>query len=364
MKLEDLKEIVKAGTIGPSPFNIQAVKYQYDEKSETLNVLLDTDRAFMKPLTSEHTFKEHCIGAGACVENIRLAAEKLGYKANVEYAPNEADRFHLAKITFCSCTPYESPLYAAIPKSWSNRYKMIDKELPANEIEEIKKILDEYKEYFRLELVTEKEQRMGIAKLSAKAETMNWSLKSTQSKHRSFLKFSDKEMQEKRDGISVWEFGIPKFLAPVMKPFTQWSVYRFFVPLGIAHYVGWTARMRKGKTVKSFFIFVIKKKESVKRWLVGGEMIQKMLLYSTMKGIDHQWFSSIYIWDDVVNGLGDVNCLNSSYQKKARTYSETLRKVLPLAKDEYILASLALGYVNKPMTKKFRRGVDEVLTIS
>lgn len=363
MNLEDVKKIVEAGIIGPSPFNIQAVRYEYIESTETLNVCLDSDRAFMKPLTSEHTFKEHCIGAGACVENIVLCAEKLGYKANVTYAPDKSDRFLLAKINFDNCTPSESPLYSFIPKSWSNRCKMIDKEIPVTELEAIQKIADEYKDYFRLELVTEKEQRLEIAKLSAKAETMNWSLKATQSKHRSFLKFSNKEMEEKRDGICVWDFGIPEFLAPIMKPFTQWSVYRFFVPLGIAHYVGWTSRMRKGKTVKSFFIFIIKEKEDVKRWLIGGEMIQKILLYSTMKGIDHQWFSSIYIWDDVANGLGDINCLSDSYKKKALEYSDVLRKILPIAKNEYVLASLALGYVDRPMTKKYRRTVEDVLFV-
>ena len=364
MNLADLKELVYKAQLGPSPFNIQAVKYIYGENNESLYVRLDNERAFIKPLTAQHTLKEHCIGVGACIYNIKLAAPKLGYKAIVTYCPDSKDDNLLAKIEFEKCATSEHELYPFIEKSWSNRVKMQkDRVIPQEQMNEIKNIVAQYGDRFTLDIVTDEQRRNGITKIAAAAEAMNWSIKGTQSKHRHYLKFTSGDMEKKRDGIAVWEFGIPKIFGPAAAVFTKWPVYRFFVPLGIGKFVGWTSRAKKGKCVRSYFVFLEKGEVGVKQWLEGGEMIQHVLLYAKSKNIDHQWFSSIYIWDDVENGLGDPSSLSDSYQKKAENLSKDVRQLLGVKSGEYILASLALGYTDVPMNPKFRRSVDTVLTV-
>jgi hypothetical protein len=361
--LTNIKQIIYNGTLGPSPFNIQALKYQFDQKNNIINVFLDEDRAYMKPLTSEHTFKEHCIGAGGSIENIRIAAANFHYSAKVEYCPDKDNRFHLAKIELIKEQSNTNSLFPYIKQSWSSRFKMTNKKIKQKDLDLISQLVENYEDYFKIEIITNKIQCLKLAKLSARAETMNWSLKSTQSKHRSYLKFSENAMKKGKDGIGVWEFGMPKIIAPVAKGITQWPVYKFLIPFGIAKYVGWSARMKKGKTVNSFLIVILKETEDLKRWLIGGELLQKILLETTRIGINHQWFSSIYIWDDVINGLGDINQLSIKYQNKAENFSTELRELLSLNKNDYVLAALGFGYANKPVPPKYRRELEQVMSI-
>lgn len=358
---EIIKQIVHNGILGPSPFNIQAVKYTFNNERKILDVYLDEDRAHMSSLTSEHTFKEHCIGIGGSVENIKISASELGYKAEIEYCPQNNNRYHLARVKFIKSEPIPEDLFSYIVKSWSSRDPMTKKDISNTDLEKISEITQKYNEFFRIEFITQKKHCLKIAKLSAKAETMNWSLKPTQSKHRSFLKFSQKSMDAKNDGIGIWEFGMPKVIGPVAKVFTNWSVYKWLLPFGIAQYVGWSARLKKGKTVRTFLVFVLKESEDIKKWLIGGELMQKVFLETTKQGIDHQWYSSMYIWDDVVNGLGDINQLNAKYQKKANELSMELRELIPI-KNDFVLASIALGYTGKLANPKYRRSVEQVLT--
>lgn len=346
--------------LGPSPFNIQAIKII--SRHNEFDVYLDPNRAFLKPLTADHTFKEHCIGIGGSIENIRITAQQMGYTAQIDYCPDPSNRNYLAKIRFEKAKLLNSPYYEWIKKSWSCRSVMNNKAIAVADQKAILDIVKPYSDFLRMEWIEDVKILLSIAKLSAKAETINWSLKSTQSKHRSFLKFSLASMKRKKDGIGYWEFGLPMIMGLPFRIATWWGVYRLLLPFGIAKFVGWKARYQKGKSIRSMGMLVIKESEDIKRWLIGGEVLQRIFLETTKRGINHQFFSSVYIWDDVCNGLGDIKELDSSYQHKVQSISRELRSIVNI-ENEFVLAAIGFGYTNNNPPEKYRRDLSEFFTM-
>ncbi|MBN2729574.1 MAG: hypothetical protein JXR53_10155, partial [Bacteroidales bacterium] len=119
---------------------------------------------------------------------------------------------------------------------------------------------------------------------------------------------------------------------------------------------------QKGKSIRSMGMLVIKESEDIKRWLIGGEVLQRIFLETTKRGINHQFFSSVYIWDDVCNGLGDIKELDSSYQHKVQSISRELRSIVNI-ENEFVLAAIGFGYTNNNPPEKYRRDLSEFFTM-
>ncbi|MBI5294488.1 MAG: twin-arginine translocation signal domain-containing protein [Chloroflexi bacterium] len=110
------ERIVAAGILASNPHNSQPWLFRITDASIDLFAVPERQIGVIDPFR-----REMYIGLGCAVENMRLAAEAEGFKANIRLMPDPRTESHAANISLASASPATSPLYEAIPQRHTNR---------------------------------------------------------------------------------------------------------------------------------------------------------------------------------------------------------------------------------------------------
>lgn len=119
MNTEDLKTILRKGTLAPSADNLQPWIFKTDfSQDPQVDLYLDRDKinsfcdtGWLMPYLS----------AGAVLENMRIASSALGFKMKVQYFPNPQTPDHAAVIHFEKAQHRGDPLYEFLDNRITNR---------------------------------------------------------------------------------------------------------------------------------------------------------------------------------------------------------------------------------------------------
>jgi hypothetical protein len=111
----DLASIVQAGVMAPSADN----RHCFELRTAPDRVLLFGDETYVN--APYHRRVLNLISFGAVVENMRIRAERLGYRMNVAWLPDAPRSALIAELQLTRIEPAASPLDGAISRRHTNR---------------------------------------------------------------------------------------------------------------------------------------------------------------------------------------------------------------------------------------------------
>jgi hypothetical protein len=213
------KPVMKAITYGltaPSPHNTQS--WYLDTISDTemflyvKHVLPETDPPARQIL----------MGAGCFIELVSIGMTQEGYETNVSYLPqgdfrltaNKMSDKPVAKISFVkNANVKRDVLSGYIYQRGTNRKPYKGKMITQTEFESIKSLMGEY--HSELQFYTGKEQMQPYLDIFSEAMEIETKTKATNEETRQKFRFSEKELAEKRDGISLPQMGYEGFILKI-----------------------------------------------------------------------------------------------------------------------------------------------------
>ena len=110
------ERIVAAGILASNPHNSQPWLFRITTSTIDLFAVPERQIGVIDPFR-----REMVIGLGCAIENMRLAAEAEGFKADIRLMPNPTTESHAASISLAESSPATSALYEAIPHRYTNR---------------------------------------------------------------------------------------------------------------------------------------------------------------------------------------------------------------------------------------------------
>lgn len=319
--MEDrFKELIRFATLAPSGHNTQPWKFSIKENS----ILLYPDYSRRLPVVDPDDHALY-IGLGCALENLVIAANTLGYGAEVEcFPPTDED---CIRVTIDKEKVEVDPdLFSAIGHRQATRSKYDGRPIPQDELEQLRQAGKQ--EMVRLILFTEKKEIDPIIEFVKEGNRLQFRNKSFVNELIHWIRFTKKDALASGDGLNSASMGFP-FLPTWLGRFV---ISTFATADGEARKA---ERLIRGSSGLALFIAESNSKQS---WVNVGRSFERVVLKAAALNIRH----------------AHMNMPCEEVEIRAK-----LQEHLGL-RNEHPLLLLRIGY-SDPMPRSYRRPVEDVL---
>jgi hypothetical protein len=264
---ESLLKIVKYAGKAPSGHNTQPWKFKTGK--DTITVLPDFTRALPVVDSDNHALY---ISLGCALENLIIAANELNFKTEVEYSGNKREPHILVRISEAPETE-KSGLFEYIEKRQVTRNSYKPEKIPDDLLSE----LFNEAEGIHVRLFLSEDEINSLTPYIIEGNELQFSNKEFVNELVNWIRFSEKEVMKRGDGIWSASMGMPatgRFLGKI--------IMKNFVSAGSE-----AKRLKKLiQTSAGFALFMVEKNDPY-HWIRLGQVFQRFGLVATKSGISH-----------------------------------------------------------------------------
>lgn len=264
---ESLLKILKYAAKAPSGHNTQP--WIFKTGNDTITVLPDFTRALPVVDPDNHALY---ISLGCALENLIIAANEFSYTTETEFTGDERQPQIVAKLSAAPQVDKQG-LFGYIAKRQVTRGKFKPKKVPQSLLSE----LFEETEGVHVRLFLSEKETESLTPYIIEGNTLQFGNREFVSELVSWLRFSEKEVMSKGDGIWSASMGLPntgRFIGNfIMKNFVSASSEE--------------KRLRKLIMASAgFAMFMIEKNDPI-HWIKLGQSFQRFGLIATKNNISH-----------------------------------------------------------------------------
>jgi hypothetical protein len=197
------------GVTAPNPHNTQAWKFRLHSDTE---MSLYVDESRLLPETDPPTRQIH-IGQGTFIEALSVGAGSLGYRTEVglfpagEYGLDEIGKKPVANIRLVKDSEMATdPLFYEIPKRRTNRKTYGGDYVTDDEFSKISSLVQP--SGAELRFLNDPKDMLPLLEIFYEAMEVETNTYRTYEETRIWFRFSDREVEEKRDGLSLGGNGV------------------------------------------------------------------------------------------------------------------------------------------------------------
>lgn len=264
---ESLLKILKYAAKAPSGHNTQP--WRFKTGNDTISVLPDFTRAL--PVV-DHDNHALYISLGCALENLIIAANEFNFKVETEFTGDERQPQIEVKLSAAPVTD-KSGLFEFIVKRQVTRSKFKPEKVPCSLLSE----LFEETEGVQVKLFLSEEEADSLTPYIIEGNSLQFGNREFVNELVSWLRFSEKEVMTKGDGIWSASMGFPN-----TGRFIGNFVMKNFVSAG-------TEEKRLKKLIKAsagFALFMVEKNDPY-HWIKLGQSFQRFGLVATKNNISH-----------------------------------------------------------------------------
>lgn len=264
---EQLKFLLGFSILAPSGHNSQP--WEFTIKNNSIEFWVNKDRALSK---SDPEGRQTSIAIGCALENLLIAADYYGYKAETKYFPENDDNLvasvSLQKVGAIRNEP--SHLIFSIPKRASNRGKYTNQAIPEKFLEETRKVSNDDIEVV---IVTEKSKIFPLAEIAnqAQIEVMDRDFFREELSH-----YIESNFTKSKTGMPGFTLGLPSLVSLfASKLIKKVNMSRM------------TAK-KDDSLLKKFttaFLLVSAKNDDKYSWVKTGQVFEKVWLLATQNEV-------------------------------------------------------------------------------
>ena len=194
---QDISDIIYHASLAPNSHNTQLWKVSINKKKNTLKINLDTDRT-LKQVDSNN--REAYISMGAFTANLLQSFKAYGYETKVILNTDSSEPVTVSYIKTEKFTKDETIL-DLIKKRHTDKSTYLDKEINNDDI---KTILNNNTHYFK----RGDNEFKYLKTAEIEAMTKQSYNKAKAEEFAEWLRFSDKEAEDKKDGLPAEQLGL------------------------------------------------------------------------------------------------------------------------------------------------------------
>lgn len=314
----DFWEIVRLASKAPSGHNTQPWRFRISDDEITI---LPNYKVTLPVVDPDN--RELFISLGCAVENLFIASEHLGYKAQINSCCPEGITINLIRASGIQ----DNPLFTEIEKRQTNRNLYNGKRISEETLEKIKSIRKETKVQL---YILEKENAIAqtIKEYIKEGNKIQMNDKPFKTELLSWMRFNTKQVERTQDGLSYQVFGSPALPQCIAKPI----VSMFLKPNPQNK-----SDMKKIDSSSHLVVFTTCT-NTFKEWINSGRTLQRFLLKLTEEGI---------------------SCAFMNQPCEIETLVPKLQSALSV-NDEYPTILLRIGYA-KPAPYSPRKEIEKIL---
>jgi hypothetical protein len=322
-KIMNINQLIYHATLAPSGHNTQPWKFSVD--GNTVRIYPDFQRSLPVVDPDNHALY---ISLGCALENLVISAKQVGLTSSVDYFPEDESEECIRVSLAEESTHKEQELFEAIPVRQSNRSMYDERKISPVDVD---KLLQSniYDTVSIKTFDTKEKEAEPVIELVKEASRIQFGDRQFVEELISWIRFSKKEVQTKRDGLSAKVMGfpyIPRWLGRIILK-------------TVAKPSGEDARAKKQIHSSSHLFLFISKKNDKRHWVDTGRTFQRIALTAASLGIAHAHLN--------------MPCEVESVRKK-------LSHHLELNAVEHPVLLIRLGYAAE-VPRSIRRSLDEVL---
>jgi hypothetical protein len=344
--LEDIKEIIKAGTMAPSGDNSQPWRFEIEQNELRIFNLPDRDNPFLN-FGQRGSYIAH----GGLIENIDIAASNLGYCANITLFPDNANDKCVAKIIFeKNNNRKKDELYDFLFTRHTNRKPYTNDKLNDTQREYITSSLNKIEGGF-VKLIDDKEKKKIAGRAGSSAEIVILENKTLHGYLFDHIVWSESEERQKKTGlyINTMEFNpVQKILFKLAR---NWHIMKLAIKIGFSKFIA-KEDAKLYSTGAALGIIVIKD-NSKESYIVAGRIMQRVWLKTEKMGLSLQPVTAtlFFMQRILANDTEDMTVQHIKLLKSAYTDIQNAFDI----KDNTIAMMFRIGYANKPSARSSRQ---------
>jgi nitroreductase len=294
----DIESILAAGNQAPSGENCQP--WHFVVKGETIDVHLLPERD-----QSYYGWGQRAsyMANGAALENMRIAAPLVGYRADMAYLPSQSDPYHVATISLVR-DPSATPLDIAqhIFHRVTNRKPYFTTTPGNSEKQQLSESVSGMG--VRLALVAERSDVVRLAQVGAANEEIMLSNRALHQFFFSHVNWTKKEDDEKKIGFYIKTLELPGPGAAAFYVIQNWQIMDLLRRLNFHAFVA--AQNASIYAASSAIGAIIQDGDSPADYIKTGQALQRLWLTATKLGYSMQPLTGVLFFKlRLDNGEGD-----------------------------------------------------------
>ncbi len=271
------EDLVAAAVLAANPHNTQPWLFRIGK--DRIELYADRSRR-LKAIDPDE--RELMLGLGCALENLALAAQAFGYNADVSLLPRGAQNDLVANLMLQHSEPSPSQLYQMIPKRRTNRARYSGKPIPERDLAELARFA-ESDTGLRVHLYVKDAERRAIGEAINRACEMQAKDSAQHAETASWFRKNDKEIQERKDGITIDAGGNPYFMRVLAKIFISDKMIH-----GPSFGNTFVKNTKTQAESASAFAIISGENKLPEMCLRGGRLFQRIHLWATSRGIAMQ----------------------------------------------------------------------------
>lgn len=304
LSYETIKYIIQAGIQAPSGDNAQPWKFAVSENKISLYLDKNADNSFFNidQIAS-------MISCGAVIENIKIAGKNLGIQTQVNYLPDTEDMSLMADLILSPMSKTDSEkdhLFKYLWKRHTNRKLYDQTPVPPSILASLKKEALVFKNS-DIHFLTQKTHLKKLSKIIYRADQVRTLNRSLHEHFISMLRYTDKDIREKRDGLPLknLEAGLAGEL--FLKATRSWDIMNAMNKLGISKLV--SLNSYRGIINSAGVVLVTVNGFDNPLFLEGGRCLERIWIAMNSAGLSVQPMTAITLfwlrWQR--NGMNDFS---------------------------------------------------------
>ncbi|NII10580.1 hypothetical protein [Oleiagrimonas sp. C23AA] len=333
-------DILQAGIAAPSADNSQPWRFAWS--GDVLDLRIDADRSGR---VSDTRYVLSDLAVGACLENMRIQGQSLGYTAHMETFPHPQDPLWAARIHWHRDTPHPTPepLAAAITQRHTDRRfpwrGPIGADIQQRLTAQAESIAGQ-----KLYWPTLPRERNAALRVIRQAETLRFKSPMLHEELFSTVRFSAGWRKVCEEGLAPATLAVEPPMRPLFQSLRHARAMQMLNLFGAASMLGWRSAGLPLKLSPGLCLLVTAGKERADV-VAGGRALQRVWLEATLAGLSVQPYAAAGVL-----GLGFIP-IESRYQDALSQLGDAMDA---LCAPGYGLVFLRLGYARSAVA--FRNG--------
>lgn len=287
--LDPILKVINVGITAPNPHNAQAWKFEIINPNE-MNLYVDEKRIL--PVTDPPTRQIH-IGQGTFLELLKIGANQIGFDAKInllpkgDYSFSEIGKKPVANIKLIPTKKLGHDLFAFVKDRATGRAEYFGDLISESEIKQLMELGNS--SHSELKFILGEDEMKPFKEIFFNAMKLESLTYRTNEETRGWFRFSDAEIQSKRDGLALPDQGVTGI--------TRWIAETFFFgpePEKFHNKQGLNIFLQryKKKTDSTKGIVYWKTKANTKKdWILTGMDYARFQLAATKFGLKMHPFS-------------------------------------------------------------------------
>ncbi len=343
-------EFIEAASLASSADNMQP--WEFRKLSDKIEVFFAQDRCL--PTDVNNMFA--CIGIGAAIQNIVIAAADAGFVASIEYSPNKQIYERAAIIKFTEGKKTNNNLVQYLHLRTTNRSPYQTSPLKLSLRSDLTTSVQKFNA--GLHWTTNANDFKQMAKMDANLSYIRLEHKPFNDELFNILRFTNKENENKRYGLDFKSLEVPPFATLFARQLQNWTINKTISRLGIGRLVAkrLASRLRKAGAICLMTAF----EDNAEGYMEAGRAMQNIWLAASANGLSVQPYG---VLPQYLNKIKlEPGFFLPKHLKLIQNQHDPFYSIFPEAKNEYPAIVLRIGKTNlQPANSNIRLKAGQII---